>query len=461
MLEPGARIDEYLVGHQIARGGFGTIWRVRHTHTGRIAALKILHPELISQQELVMRFEREAEAASRLQHPNIAEIYQRGALPDGSPYFVMEYVEGMDLDARLVTRGPLSPDDSLRIFEQLASALSAAHDQGIVHRDLKASNVLISQENGSLRVVLLDFGIAKLLDDSGPHLTGSRAMIGTPACMAPEQIRCEPVSRATDVYALGSLMYHMLTGEPPFSTDSMVATMYLHLHAPPPRPSHVCDVSPQLDDVVSKSMDKSPSMRFATVGEQVNAFRAALRKTREHPVVLPTVAPPVPALGLYVHVHADYKNDDAFDDELLDDMESIIPQVDAFLGARGYLLAHDNGNSALYVQPVSSTSIGALAHRHTWLTTAAALHREIADRDDRDDRVQVSIYLHIDDAQVDGEDVRGGALLDLDQWVPGANGDGIFGSSAVLQRPETAQDTAIGYPIRFYRIDPGQPGYPG
>ncbi len=454
-IEPGTHLGEYIVGHRIARGGFGTIWRARHVASGRIAALKILHPELIFQTELAMRFEREAAAASMLRHPNIVEIYERGVLPDGRPYFAMEYVEGLDLDAQLITRGPLLPSDALTILQQLASALSAAHERGIIHRDLKASNVLLSQKNGALRVVLLDFGIAKLLEDTGPHLTGSRAMIGTPACMAPEQIRCETVSAQTDIYALGSLTYHMLTGEQPFSTDNMVATLYLHLHAPPPRPSHISDISSAFDDVVTRAMSKAPGERHANVADFVTEFRAALRKTSEYPPVPPPQPQAAPALGLYVHVHAESHCLDEPDDIMLDDMEAILPQVDRFLAGRGYLLAHDNGNSALYVQPVPERPIDT-THRWRSVQTAAELRDELTTRPNRDKRVQVSIYLHVADASVDGHDVRGGSLLDLAEWVPGTSSEGIYGSSAVLHQLDMQRDTIASAPIRFYRIHVGQ-----
>lgn len=431
------------------------LWRATHRGTGQVAAVKILHHELAAQPELVLRFEREAEAASRLQHPNIAEVYERGRLRDGRPYFVMEYVDGIDLDSYLTARGTLSPQEVVPILEQLSSALETTHAHGIVHRDLKASNVLLGRRDGSLRVVLLDFGVAKLLEDSSPRLTGSRAMIGTPSCMAPEQIRCEAVSAQTDVYALGSLTYHMLTGQQPFWNENLIVTLYLHLNTPAPPPSSAGGVAPVFDEVVTRAMNKERAARYSSVSAFIAALRAAHDEAHGTTRASQPAMQPSPALGLYIHVYAEPGCLDNPDDEMLDDMESILPEVEHYLTSRGYLLAHDNGNSALYVQPMPERPVDELTRRRQAISTAVALRGEIAARPNRDDRVLVSIYLHVADARLDGDAVRGGALLDLAEWVPGSNGEGIFGSSAVMHRLDTPSDPVTRDPIRFYRITTG------
>ncbi|MEM9490307.1 MAG: serine/threonine-protein kinase, partial [Myxococcota bacterium] len=471
--------------------------------------IKVLHGELISSNELVKRFEREIAAVSLLDHHNIAAVYERGQLTDGRPYFAMEYIQGRDLDAYLNIRGALAPSECMVILDQLASALQAAHSRGIVHRDLKASNVLLGEdEGGQLRVVLLDFGVAKLLEDRGPRLTRSRAMIGTPSCMAPEQVRCESVSAQTDVYALGALAYHMLTGKQPFWSDNLVATLYLHLQSPPPPPSAAGDVSPVFDEVVTTAMSKERAARYTSANEFVGAFRAALQHYRPDaasirvpahievasdrtepidlssasaisdqvsgqvidqisgqvagPMLIPNSGPislirpgqdgTVSALGLYVHVYSDLDCLSEPDDDLLDDMESILPRVDRLLGHRGYLLAHDNGNSALYVRPIPPDSLRGITYRRQSLRTAVALRQSILARPLRDPRVRISIYLHVADARVEGQAVRGGPLLDLDQWIPDTSAEGIFGSSAMLSSLEIQRAAIAPAPVRFYRI---------
>ncbi|HEV7559614.1 MAG TPA: serine/threonine-protein kinase, partial [Kofleriaceae bacterium] len=169
------------------------------------------------------------------------------------------------------------PVEVLEILEPLCDALADAHAAGLVHRDVKASNVILGNDNGVLRPVLLDFGLVKLLDQTGPGLTSSRSMLGTPAAMAPEQMRGLPVDQRTDVYAIGLLAFHMLTGQPAFGGAPGVVQSYLQVHGPRPRPSSKVDIDPAIDEPIIKALATEPVQRFATVGEFHHALRAVIR----------------------------------------------------------------------------------------------------------------------------------------------------------------------------------------
>ena len=166
-----------------------------------------------------MRFEREARSIAKLKHPNVVRLHEFGKLDNNRPYIVMELLHGPNLENHIKESGAIRPREILMILEQLCSALEVAHENGIIHRDLKASNVVLSQKDGIQRVVLLDFGIAKLLETGGPNLTASRVTIGSPVCMAPEQITGNTIDPRTDIYALGSLTFLM-----PLSPRAMIVT---------------------------------------------------------------------------------------------------------------------------------------------------------------------------------------------------------------------------------------------
>jgi serine/threonine protein kinase len=198
----------------------------------------------------------------------------------------MEYLEGPSLREVIRERGTLSPAEVVEIIGPLCDALDIAHRAGLVHRDVKPSNVVIVKDRGP---VLLDFGLVKLIDQVGPALTASRTMLGTPTAMAPEQLLGQPADARTDIYALGLLTFHMLTGQPAFLGSGAMKS-YAQLHGPRPRPSSKVDLDPAIDAPVLRALAPDPADRFATAGEFVEALRAALRATR------PTInVPSVPA----------------------------------------------------------------------------------------------------------------------------------------------------------------------
>ncbi len=189
----------------------------------------------------------------------------------------MEYLDGASLREVIRDRGVFTPEDMLVIFGPLCDALTLAHSSSLVHRDIKASNVVLARnERGEIKPVLLDFGLVKLIDEVGPGLTSSRTMLGTPTAMAPEQMRGEPVDARTDVYALGLLAYHMLTGQPAFTAGGGAIKSYLQLHGPRPRPSAKIDIDPAIDAPVMKALAPVPADRYATPAELYEALRAVV-----------------------------------------------------------------------------------------------------------------------------------------------------------------------------------------
>ncbi len=268
----------YRIERMLGEGGFGQVWRAER-EDGSLVAIKILHPELVRSIDAMTRFERELSAIERLDHRNVVRAYDHGALPDGRPFLVLEYIEGPSLRDVINERGALAPRDMLAILEPLCEALSAAHAQGLVHRDVKASNVIIGHDAQGPRPVLLDFGLVKLLDQAGPGLTSSRNMLGTPAAMAPEQLRGQPVDARTDVYALGLLAYHMLTAAPAYGGGPGVVQTYLQVSGPRPRPSSKVDIDPAIDVPIGRALTSDPAGRFAHAIELAEALRQVIAPT--------------------------------------------------------------------------------------------------------------------------------------------------------------------------------------
>src|SRR5262249_5707591 len=240
-----------------------------------------------------------ARSVNIIHHPNIVDIYEFGELPDGRPFFVMEFLEGMDLSAYLKKMGRLTSAETLGILKPLCAALAAAHRMGFVHRDIKPSNVFLARPaTESARVVLIDFGIAKALEDrAGSSLTTSQHMLGTPICMSPEQIQCRSVDARTDVYGVGALAFQLLTGRPAFEAASPAVSQYLLLHGERPRPSQFVDVAPAIDEVTVKAMAIEPADRYSSVTELLDAFSSAVTRAESEAM---GALQELPTIGLYV-----------------------------------------------------------------------------------------------------------------------------------------------------------------
>jgi len=284
---PGFHIDRL-----IGEGGFGQVWRGERETDREVVAIKILHLELIRSNDALTRFQREIEAIQRLRHVNVVRALDHGMLGDGRPFLVLEFIEGPSLREVLLDRGAIPPREMMEILEPLCDALSVAHGAGLVHRDVKPSNVILARDDsGKVRPVLLDFGLVKLVDQVGPGLTSSRSMLGTPAAMAPEQMRGLPVDARTDVYAMGLLAYHMLTGQPAFGGAPGVVQSYLQVHGPRPRPSSKVDIDPAIDEPIARALAPEPAARFEGARELYEALRA---------VIFPSEGTAVEVIALYV-----------------------------------------------------------------------------------------------------------------------------------------------------------------
>ena len=271
-------LGQYRITGPIGLGGMGEVYRAEHTLLGRAAAVKVLLPELSQNQEMVTRFFNEARAAAAIQHPSIVEIYDFGWDTDGSAYLVMEYLQGESLAARLA-RGRMAVTGVMTIVRQIASALAAAHRRGIVHRDLKPENIFLvpaPEVIGGDRIKLLDFGIAKLMDDSAGKMTRPGTILGTPAYMAPEQCRGAAVDHRADLYSLGCIMFELCTGRPPFVGGNIGNVLLAQVHtAPPSVSSLVADIPRELEMIVQQLLVKDLAYRIQWAEEVVVAIDAA------------------------------------------------------------------------------------------------------------------------------------------------------------------------------------------
>jgi serine/threonine-protein kinase len=273
----GTQIGAYRVLKQIGEGGMGAVWLAEHVMLGRRAALKVLHSEYSSKQEIVGRFFNEARAATAISDPGIVQVFDFGYHTDGSAYIVMELLDGEPLDKRLARVGTLPPADVLRVMRQVASALGAAHAQGIVHRDLKPENIFLVRDPevpGGERAKILDFGIAKLSGESKGIKTHTAALMGTPLYMSPEQCRgAGRVDARADIYSLGCVLFALVVGRPPFEAEGMGEVISMHLREPAPlASSRASGVPPALDRLIARCLAKDPNERPASGKELAAAL---------------------------------------------------------------------------------------------------------------------------------------------------------------------------------------------
>jgi serine/threonine protein kinase len=270
-LDIGSEVDgRYKIVELIGEGGMGKVYLAEHVEIGKRVALKVLHPSYSRMPDLVERFRREARAASKIGHPNIVDVTDSGATPDGSVYFVMEYLEGVELGSVIEREGALDVARALRITGQICRALSAAHREGIIHRDLKPENIFLITRGGEADVVkVLDFGIAKTTEAEAARerrLTSPGMAMGTPEYMAPEQAAGRPADARTDIYSLGAIMYEMVTGVPPYQGDNFMEILTKKATQDPPPPITVRpDLPAQVSDLVMAAMSRNPDGRPQTM----------------------------------------------------------------------------------------------------------------------------------------------------------------------------------------------------
>ena len=262
----------------LGRGGMGVVYRARDERLGRWVALKLIAPEFACEETFRARFERECRLAATVDHPNVIPIYEAGEA-EGRLFLAMRLVEGTNLGTLIRSELRLPPERALRLVAQVAAGLDAAHDLGLVHRDVKPQNILVVDPGAAEHVYLTDFGLARLTEES-TELTGSGHWVGTADYVAPEQLRGEAVDRRADVYALGCVLFQAITGHVPFEGASRSEKLVAHLSAAPPRPSHeLPGTPPDLDAVIARALAKHPEQRFSTAGELAAAAAAAIEES--------------------------------------------------------------------------------------------------------------------------------------------------------------------------------------
>ncbi|WP_025738224.1 Stk1 family PASTA domain-containing Ser/Thr kinase [Mycobacterium genavense] len=268
MTTPQHLSDRYELGDILGFGGMSEVHLARDVRLHRDVAVKVLRADLARDPSFYLRFRREAQNAAALNHPAIVAVYDTGEAetPAGPlPYIVMEYVDGVTLRDIVHNDGPLPPRRAIEIIADACQALNFSHQNGIIHRDVKPANIMISTTNA---VKVMDFGIARAIADSGNSVTQTAAVIGTAQYLSPEQARGDSVDARSDVYSLGCVLYEILTGEPPFTGDSPVSVAYQHVRVDPVAPSkRHAGISPDLDAVVLKALAKNPDNRYQTAAE--------------------------------------------------------------------------------------------------------------------------------------------------------------------------------------------------
>jgi len=277
--ETGALLDgRYRIVRLLGEGGMGAVYLASHVGLGRDVAIKFLHAELVSRDEVVGRFYREAQAAAAIRHKNIIEVFDVGVSPQGEPFLVMEYLEGESLAGLLKRAGPLNLGTACAVMEPVLQALQAAHRKGIIHRDLKPDNIFLAYQQGEPPVVkIIDFGISKFAQgefDKWRTKTGS--VMGTPAYMSPEQARGSAgLDHRTDIYSMGTILFEMLTGVLPFAGSNFAEYLSAMLIDDPRAPQSVCAGFPaEAEPLVRKALAKNPDQRFQNAAEMLEALTA-------------------------------------------------------------------------------------------------------------------------------------------------------------------------------------------
>ncbi|HVK68280.1 MAG TPA: serine/threonine-protein kinase [Polyangium sp.] len=448
-LRAGTSLGDYVIEELSSSGGHGSVYRARRRVESVRVAIKVMHPMLMALPRMAERFAREVEVILRLHHPNIVEVHELGALPDGTPYYVMEYLEGTTLRNYLGARGRLTPDEVLSILEPVCAALASAHEAGIVHRDVKASNIMIGE--GPPRVVkLLDFGIAKLLapEPGRAGLTSIGQQLGTPSIMAPEQILCGPIDARTDIYALGALLHVLFTGRPPFESNAHEGLVEQHLAAPPPRPSQRAPVSPALDAIVLRCLEKKPERRFESVGVFLEALREAVRAGRSEETARAEAERR--AVGIHVDLRFPEGADEA-DASLVTALAQTLERAEECMRSGGFVLATVTSTQLLGVKLLSADPVHAKTERRSAMQFALTLHAALQQQDEGS-TVHANVAVHVDavNVRVAAEmDIASGNLARTEAWAPRSNMDGLAATDAAI---EGLSGSAVGF-----FLEPGPP----
>ncbi len=454
-LRPGTRAGDYIVESQRARGGFATVYLAHHERDAGQFALKVLHKVLVHRTGMIRRFQQEGEVIRRIDHPNVVRLIDYGDLPDGRPYFVMPWLEGRTLASELAERGVFSIGEASSIMAKLTEALEATHAVGIVHRDVKPSNVLLLPVDPGVAVRLVDFGVAKLVgnDDEGRHhgITSTGVRVGTPYYMAPEQISSRPIDSRTDIYALGVELFQMVTGHLPFTAPTAIEIEALHLHAPPPRASEVAGVPPAFDEVILRCMAKSPDNRFASVLALREALERAASPYPTEAASLGSFQPGVAsrkyhalAIGIFFEARVsmpDGAGNADVADELFDSLDDALEQAEEQCAAHGFDIAMTTSASILAISPLPGDADSARQAREQ----ALVLAEQLATCSPAPE-IRIDVTVHVADVLVDeaqrGRTYVGGDLLRLADWTTNSTKPGVTVTDASVAGLEDQLDLA-------------------
>jgi serine/threonine-protein kinase len=274
---------KYRIDEKIDEGGMGCVYRATHVLMEKVVAVKVLHPALAADDKIVQRFTREAKAASRISHPHAINVTDFGESDNGVVYLVMEYLRGRTLKDVVRSGGPMTLQRTVEIVRQVAGALEAAHNEGVVHRDLKSDNIMLEEATGGDWAKVLDFGIAKIqqtersVHETDPGLTAPNLIIGTPQYMSPEQCsQSSDIDARSDIYSFGVILYELLAGHVPFTGDSPTAIMMKHIQEPPPSIlEERKDLPAEVGRVIARALAKRPEDRFQRAGELSAALAAS------------------------------------------------------------------------------------------------------------------------------------------------------------------------------------------
>lgn len=427
---PGFQIASFHIVEAIGHGGSSIVYTAENRDTGEIVALKVLKRGLASSTRQVRRLVQEARAVQRIKNPAITNIYDVGNLEDGRPYLVMELIDGISLDELLTMRGRLPLDEAIELLAPICMALEQAHKAGIVHRDIKAKNVmLVLTDDDRREVKLLDFGIAKLLDvDASDAIqTSAGVVLGSLHAIAPEQIQKRPIDGRTDIYALGVLLYKILTGYHPFRSNNDVALLQMHLHAEPPPVSSAAPAPTSVDTVIAKAMAKDPDRRYQSASAFLAALRAAVTQSDG-------VEQQSEAWAIYVR--GCYPTELELSDELLYSLLDVV-DISAFeLQSAGLQLLFQTDHSLL----AAVADQGDDRSREHLFELASRLYDTLQQRTGADDTVHVAIGVHRDKAATRefGKDseITGGAIANIQRWAAPSPPPGVYVTRKAISSAE-------------------------
>jgi serine/threonine-protein kinase len=421
-LGAGTPVGDYAVVSLIASGGHGSVYLAEHRARGHRVAVKVLRHDLTKSAEMVARFFREARAVGLIRSPGIVDLFDVGTLPDERPYCVMELLAGRSLAAVIRDRAPLAAAEAVALLAPVCEALGAAHQAGVVHRDVKASNVMVVSEAEPPVVKLLDFGVAKLDHPGEAGFTSVAERLGSAGARAPEQIRAGAIDARTDVYALGVLLHHLLTGHLPFESDDPDEVDRMHLEAEVPRPSRIAGCPVALDAVVARAMAKSPDGRHPSAAAFLEAAREAAAGATSRPSV-----ERLPAVGVHVAVRAAAPE---LEEEALAAQAEAADQAEAALAGAGFALPLVTAGEVLGVRLLPADPALARATRAEAVALARSLPARLAAPS-----ILILAAVHAADVEVrrtsEGPEVTGGPLCQTARWVP-SGGQGFTATPAAL-----------------------------